>query len=66
MRKEINGHPVIREITIGADIDNPMRVYADGEFLYIPQVIIYKQERFVYYLEVPKRLLQEGVSVIDD
>jgi len=65
MRQSIDGYPVIRALTVGGD-DKTMTVVADGEFLYIPQVIMYKQERLTYYLEIPKRLLQEGVDVLND
>ena len=66
MRKRINDYPVIRDITINDNRDNPMRVCADEEFLYIPQVIMHKDQRTIYYLEIPKKLLQEGVGTIDD
>ena len=70
MRQTVKGHSVVRAMTIDGDIENTMTVVADGEFLYIPQVIINasgdKSQKIPYYLEIPKRLLKEGVSNIDD
>ena len=65
MRESIKGHHVIRSITTGAEESEPMKVHADSENLYIPQVIIYNDEKILYYLEIPKSLLKEGVGAID-
>lgn len=67
MRHDINGYPIIRGMTVEGDTENPLKVQADGEFIYIPQVVYSKNsERLIYYLEIPKRLLQIGVGVIND
>ena len=65
MRQSIDGYPVIRDLTVGGD-DKTMTVVADGEFLYVPQIVTIQRDRLAYYLEITKRLLQEGVGTIDD
>jgi len=70
MRQTVKGHPVIRSLIIDGNTEGSMTVVADGEFVYIPQIVTFQQDgaiaKTAYYLEIPKRLLQEGVCTIDD
>ncbi len=70
MRQTVNDYQVVRAIIIDGNTEGSMTVVADGEFVYIPQIVTFQQDgaiaKTAYYLEIPKRLLQEGVGTLDD